>query len=173
MYPEQAPEPDPDCWLHHDVEAGPSAIAGTGLFASAPIPAGKAVSRLGGRLVTRPELQELFRTAKSYIDTITVTETLHLVLPPLRANGYGNHGRDPNLWWVGPYTLAARRDIAAGEELTNDYATSTADPAFQMNCSCGTALCRRTVTGSDWQRPELQARYGRHWVPALLARIRR
>ncbi|MEU7875338.1 hypothetical protein [Dactylosporangium sp. NPDC049140] len=28
------------------------------------------------------------------------------------------------------------------------------------------------VTGDDWRRPELQARYGGHWVPALLARIR-
>ncbi len=37
---------------------------------------------------------------------------LHLVLPPRRPNGYGNHSCDPNLWWVGPYELAARTTIA-------------------------------------------------------------
>ncbi|WP_203783676.1 SET domain-containing protein-lysine N-methyltransferase [Paractinoplanes rishiriensis] len=106
-----------------------------------------------------------------YIDTITVDADRHLVLPPRRPNGYGNHSCDPNLWWVGPYDLAARRDIAAGEELTNDYATSTAEPGFVLPCACDTPLCRRTVTGTDWQRPDLQERYGPHWVPALLTRI--
>lgn len=28
------------------------------------------------------------------------------------------------------------------------------------------------VTGEDWQRPELQERYGDHWIPLLLKRQR-
>jgi hypothetical protein len=164
--------PEPDCWLHPQVEVRSSAIAGEGLFARVPVAAGTVVSRLGGRLVTRPELERLFSDAarhpdRPYIDTITVTDTLHLVLPAGRPNGKGNHSCDPNLWWVDAYTLAARRDIGVDEELTNDYATSTASIDFVMQCRCGAALCRRTVTGGDWRRPELQDRYGRHWVPAL------
>jgi SAM-dependent methyltransferase len=108
-----------------------------------------------------------------YVDTITVSESEHLVLPPRRDNGYGNHACDPSLWWTGRYELAARRDIGAGEEVTNDYGTSTGEPGFAMACDCGSALCRYTVTGDDWRRPELRERYGRHWVPALLDRIRR
>ncbi len=114
-----------------------------------------------------------------YIDTISVAEDLHLVLPPRRAsgpdrqaNGYGNHSCDPNLWWVSAYELAARRPIMPGDELTNDYATSTAQPDFAMGCSCGSPLCRGVVTGDDWRRPDLRERYGEHWVPALLARVR-
>ena len=165
-------EPEADCWLHPDVEVRGSAIEGRGLFARARIPAGAVVSRLGGRLVSWAELARLIADpAVPYVDTITVSETEHLVLPPRRDNGYGNHGCDPNLWWVGAYELAARRDIAAGEELTNDYATSTADPAFTMACACGSALCRSTVTGDDWRRPDLQKRYGPHWIPMLRARI--
>lgn len=168
--------PQPDCWLHPDVEVRSSPIEGEGLFARAAIPAGTAVSRLGGRLVTWPQLRALLDAAARepghpYVDTITVTGTLHLVVPPGSPNGKGNHSCDPNLWWVDAYTLAARRDIAAGDELTNDYATSTADPAFTMPCRCGTPHCRGTVTGDDWQLPTLRARYGPHWVPALLARI--
>ena len=165
--------PEPDCWLHPAVEVRRSAIQGRGLFARVGIPAGTVVSRLGGRLVSTAELHRLIDDPdEPYVDTITAGEDVHLVLPPRRDNGYGNHGCDPNLWWTGPYELAARRDIAPGEELTNDYATSTGEPAFRMDCSCGAALCRGVVTGADWQRPDLQERYGEHWIPVLLARIR-
>jgi uncharacterized protein len=166
--------PEPDCWLHPGVEVRTSAIAGLGLFALIPIAADTVVSRLGGRLVTSAELNRLIADPdQPYIDTIAVSETHHLVLPPRRANGCGNHSCDPNLWWAGPYELAARRDIAAGEELTNDYATSTGEPGFAMACDCRAALCRGTVTGDDWRRPELHRRYGDHWVPVLLTRIAR
>ncbi|MGI5245817.1 SET domain-containing protein [Dactylosporangium sp. CA-139066] len=168
--------PPSDCWLHPDVEVRRSAIAGDGLFARAPIPAGTPISRLGGRLVTWPALLAILDTAARdpahpYVDTITVTETLHLVLPPATPNGKGNHSCDPNLWWTDAYTLTSRRPVAADEELTNDYATSTASPDFTMPCHCASPSCRTVITGDDWQRPELRARYGRHWVPALLTLI--
>jgi uncharacterized protein len=113
------------------------------------------------------------RTGRSAASTpVLGTHRLHLVLPPNRPNGKGNHSCDPNLWWTGPYTLTARRDIPAGEELTNDYATSTGVAGFTMSCQCRAACCRGTVTGLDWQRRDLQERYGEHWVPGLLHRIR-
>ncbi|AGZ40456.1 SET domain-containing protein [Actinoplanes friuliensis] len=162
------PPPDPDCWLHSGVEVRDSPIEGRGLFARRPIPAGTVVSRLGGRLVSGPELQRLIEDPdQPYVDTITVSATQHLVLPPRRANGYGNHSCDPNLWWSGPYTLTARHDLSPGVELTNDYGTSTADPAYRMICRCGSALCRGVVTGDDWRRADLHERYGPHWIPLL------
>jgi uncharacterized protein len=179
-----ADSPEPDCWLHPDAEVRPSPIAGAGLFAAGPIGVGTVVSRLGGRIVSTEALRELLTAAardpdRPYIDSIAVEADLHLVLPPRQPNGpsrqaigYGNHSCDPNLWWVSAYELAARRDIAAGEELTNDYATSTAEADFVMECLCGSPLCRGVVTGDDWRRPELRERYGHHWVPALLTRIR-
>ena len=74
--------------------------------------------------------------------------------------------------WVSAYELAASRDIAADEELTSDYATSSGEPDFVMACSCGCRHCRGLVTGDDWRRPELQERYEGHWVPGLQERIR-
>lgn len=165
----------PDCWLHPGVEVGTSAIAGDGLFARTALPAGAVVSRLGGDLVSWSRLRELFAQAARegrYVDTVSVADDLHLVLPPRRPNGYGNHSCDPNLWWVDAYTLAARRDIAPGEEITNDYGTSSAVADFRMDCACGTALCRGVVTGADWRLPDLRERYGEHWIPLLLDRIR-
>jgi len=170
-------QPEAECWLHPDVEVRPSSIAQLGLFARAAIAPGTIVSRLGGRLVTGTELQQIFIEAARqpdppYVDTITVGEDLHLVLPPGQPNHYGNHSCDPNLWWTDAYTLVARRPIAGGDEVTNDYATSTAVADFAMTCCCGSSLCRAVITGEDWRRPELQARYGGHWIPALLDRMR-
>jgi hypothetical protein len=61
-------------------------------------------------------------------------------------------------------------DIAADEELTNDYATSTGSEDWTMDCPA--ACCRLTITGDDSRLPGLQQRYGDHWVPAVLTRIR-
>ena len=133
------------------------------------------MSRLGGRLVTGQELRRLLRAGDKnggYVDTITVAEDSHLVLPAGQPNGKGNHGCDPNLWWADEYTLVARRDIEADTELTNDYATSTGSARFAMTCRCGASSCRGVVTGDDWRRPDLRRRYGEHWAPALLERIR-
>jgi uncharacterized protein len=124
------PEPEPGCLLHPDVGIGPSPIAQLGLFARVVIAPGAIVSRLGGRLVTGSELQQIFceaarRPDHPYVDAITADDDLHLVLPPGQPNHYGNHSCDPNLWWADAYTLVARRPIEAEEEVTSDYATST------------------------------------------------
>ena len=52
----------------------------------------------------------------------------------------------------------ALRRIAAGEELTHDWAT-TDDDDYTMECRCRAKSCRGIVTGKDWQRAELQEKY--------------
>ena len=81
-----------------------------------------------------------------------------------------NHSCDPNLVWDGAQLVAAR-DIAAGEELTYDYATAIAEPGFILRCHCETYRCRQLVTGDDWQIPQLRVRYAGHWAPAIQAMI--
>lgn len=163
---------NPECWSHADLVVRDSPIAGQGLFATAVIPAGAVVATLGGQLVSGAELAEIFARADGPIDTITVGDDVHLVLPahPRPVIAYGNHSCDPNLWWTDAVTLAARRDIAPGEEVTSDYGTSSAVDDFAMPCSCGSSLCRGVVTGRDWQLRELHERYGDHWIPLLRGR---
>ena len=154
--------PAPECWLHDDVSVARSNIAGLGLFAAAAIPEGTAVSRLGGRLCSTAELRNL-----TGVDSILLDDDVHLVLAPGNRNHYGNHSCDPNLWWTDEYTLSARHDIAAGQELTRDYSTSCADPQFVLRCHCETYRCRQMVTGDDWRIPQLQRWYAGHWSPFL------
>jgi hypothetical protein len=82
-----------------------------------------------------------------------------------------NHSCDPNLGWADDATLTAVRDIAAGEELTVDYATAITDPAFVLYCHCGTYRCRQVIEGTDWQIPQLQTRYAGRWAPRVQRRI--
>jgi len=166
-------EPPDDVWVHPSVEVRPSPISGRGLFATEPLPAGVVVIRLGGRLVDTAELHRLFAVAADdeYVDTVAVDHDTHLVVPSGTTAHWGNHSCDPTMWPVGTYDLATCRPIAAGEELTVDYATISDDATFTMHCTCGAAPCRTVVTGEDWRRPELQRRYAGHWPPGLARRI--
>lgn len=159
--------PEPECWLSDGIQIRPSGIAGQGLFADHDISAAVVVSRLGGRMVANDALAELMESAEEYVDSVSVTDSHSLVLPPGSKNRCGNHSCDPNLWWIDPFSLATRRPITAGEELTVDYGTLTDNPRFHINCRCGTTRCRALVTGADWMRTDLRKRYGDHWVPVL------
>ena len=65
-----------------------------------------------------------------------------------------NHSCEPNLRLQGQIVFVAFRDIAAGEELTVDYAMTDDEP-YEMECHCGSQTCRKLITGADWQKPEL------------------
>ena len=173
----QVAEVPPDTlWVHPNVVVKDSAIEGRGLFAKEGLPSGEIVLRLGGRLVSTYELGRLIEQAAadpshSYVDTLTIHEDAHLVLPPGTLIHFGNHSCDPSLWHVGPYEIATRRAIEIDEELTVDYGTQSGAAGFSMSCDCGSPLCRGVVSSNDWRLPALQLRYRHHWVPALEARI--
>lgn len=58
-----------------------------------------------------------------------------------------NHSCDPNTVYQG-MNLLALRHIAAGEELTYDYATISDETAAPFECSCGATNCRGVVLGT-------------------------
>ncbi|MFN8522125.1 MAG: SET domain-containing protein-lysine N-methyltransferase [Chloroflexota bacterium] len=72
-----------------------------------------------------------------------------------------NHSCDPNAWVTG-LDLHARRPIAAGEEITMDYATMYAEPLVTFECRCGANICRGGWRRGDFQEPWFRARYGDH-----------
>jgi len=141
-----------------EVRASP--IHGQGLFARRAIARGEIVAAKGGHVLTT-EAWAALEPALGPAD-IQISEDL-FVAPATQAERdgsmlYTNHSCDPNLAIQGQIVLVAMRDIAPGEELTIDWAT-TDDLDYAMDCHCGRPQCRGTVTGKDWMKRELQEKY--------------
>jgi hypothetical protein len=151
-------------------EVRPSPIHGRGLFARAAIAAGEIVAVKGGHVLTAAQWAAL----EPALGAAEIQIADDLVIAPVRSDHreggmlYTNHSCDPNLAIQGQIVLVAMRDIPPGEELTIDWAT-TDDGDYTLHCRCGSPRCRRTVTGKDWMRPELQERY-RGWFCWFLQR---
>lgn len=168
--------PPETLWAHPNVVVKSSRIEGRGLFATEDLPTGIVVVRLSGRLVSTDDLARLIERANAdsshaYVDTLTIYEDAHLVLPPDTMIHFGNHSCDPNMWHVGPFEIATPRAVDMGDELTIDYGTQSGAAGYSMTCRCCSSLCRGFVSSDDWRLPALQERYRHHWVPALEARI--
>ena len=164
-----------DSWIDPRVELQVSKIQGVGLVAQAPIRQGEIVVIWGGTVLTEADVKA--GRARKH-STAAIDEGLYLAAladEPASPDDFMNHSCDPTVWMIDEVTLAARRDIAAGEELTADYAMWGADEDWVVGwtCRCGAAHCRGTVTGRDWRLPEVQARYRDHFSPFINARIRR
>jgi uncharacterized protein len=161
-------------WTDHRVEIRASPIEGNGLFIREPFKEGEIVEVMGGMVLDEAEFEGFLQTTATQYNAIQIAEGLHLVEHPevtQTRRGSLNHSCEPNLWMVDEVTFAARRDIAAGEELTVDYALFTAQPGWAMECRCGSGLCRKRVTGNDWMLAELRDRYRGHFSPFINDRI--
>ncbi len=160
------PEKD---WLDPRLELRQSSIHGKGLFASQPFRVVEVVMVFGGTLFSKEDVAAGKANNRTLMQ---VDENLWLGDPvdqPLGMAYFLNHSCDPNLWISGGTKLTARREVAAGEEVTMDYSTHFADPSWTMRdtCNCGSRNCRRIVTGRDWEQKDLQHRYRSHFSPLL------
>ena len=150
----------------------PSGIAGRGLIAVAPVAKDEIVAIKGGHLVDTATLDALPERLRN--SDVQVADGFHLVAldeaeyEPVML--FINHSCEPNVGFAGNIVLVAMRDVAAGEELTTDYALFD-DADDPMTCSCGTPSCRHTISGRDWQLPELQRKYGGYFSTYLLRRF--
>jgi hypothetical protein len=158
----------PHSWLTPSAQVGDAGAAGLGVFATAPIPAGEVVAAFGGHVADRAEFEHL--PPDRQVHSLQIAEQLFLVCPE-RAEPADrfNHSCEPNCGIAGNVILVTLRPVAAGEQLTFDYAMCDSDPYDEFECVCGTASCRGKVTGNDWMIPELQDRY-RGWFSSYLQR---
>jgi hypothetical protein len=145
-------------------KGGASAIAGQGVHAVEAIAGGEVVAVKGGHLVDGSAVAELPEALRDSAFPIAAD----CFLAALTHEEYDgvmmrvNHSCEPNVGMGGNVLLVSMRDIAAGEEITIDYALFLGDPGFAMECRCRTAACRGVVQGTDWTRTDLRERY-RGW----------
>ena len=156
----------PHSWTHPNLVAcAHDALPGRGVFAKKAIPKGTLLTIFGGHVLTRQEELELSPRLRDLGFQISP----HFVLGPRHEDEIGisdfyNHSCNPNAGFNGHIFLQAIRRIAKGEQVCFDYAmvlgrTPGLRRQYVLDCTCGASNCRKRITTSDWQRPELQKRY--------------
>ncbi len=125
------------------VENRPSAIDGTGAFASEDIPAYKKIGEIRGEAISVREARQRVK-GQARIMMVEISDKRAIDAThssdPLR---YTNHSCQPNTVLRirgGRVELYAMRSIAAGEELVADYGETHHEG--QLTCRCGVANCR-------------------------------
>jgi len=142
--------PDTELRFVHDT-------IGWGVFATRPIPRGTIIWALDaldqkftpGQVAALPPYAQAMIEKYSYIDA----RGRHILCWDHAR--YFNHSCAANCLSLGYDFELAVRDIAAGEELTDDY--GTLNPLSPFSCLCGAHGCRTQVKPDDFTR------LGDHW----------
>ncbi len=118
---------------------------GAGIRALSPFRRGHLMARVSGQL-----------TASRRLHTLQINVHSHLFDPHFC--GLLLHSCDPNVRLdMSSFELWALRDIAVGEILHMDYASTEDILVRQFECRCGAANCRKWITGAK-ELPNEQGR---------------
>lgn len=149
-----------------------SPIDKKGLFAKVSINKDEIVVIRSGHIINEEELE-----AKKYsIKDADFRIADNFYLAPLSKEEFENvmtfinHSCEPNLGIMGNCIFVAMRNIEVGEEVCLDYAMfDNNDTSFE--CTCKSPSCRKVITGRDWQKKELQKKYGKYFSSYLLEKM--
>jgi hypothetical protein len=160
----------PSSFLSSELEGRPKADgSGNGIFALKTIKQGELVAVFGGIVYEWDTFIHLPARDRSLC--IQVEDRHFLVPRPIGEGDYVNHSCNPNAGLSGQIALVAMRDIRPGEEVCFDYAMCDTMPYDEFECTCGQPNCRHYVSGSDWQKPDLQKKYAGYFSPHVQRRI--
>ena len=149
------------------IEIRSGSINKLGMFAKDTISPQEIVYIKGGHILTRAEMFSS-SVINSYLpisdDLVIGTQNQE---EENQIKLYNNHSCTPNCAVRGDIVFVATQKIAQGEELFIDYAFVDNEP-YIFKCNCGSANCRRIVTGFDWQLKELQRRYKKEYFSSYI-----
>lgn len=140
-----------------------------GVFARSAVHEGEVLAVWGGEVITSAEVCKL-RPDELRL-TLQIDEDAYILSGSEGPADWVNHSCEPNAGLRGQIVLVAMRNIRPGEQVCFDYAMSDGSDYDEFECSCGSKLCRRKVTGADWRKKSLWQRYDGYFSPYLSARI--
>jgi hypothetical protein len=149
-------------WLTPKAQMRVTPGKGSGSFAISKISKGEIVASFGGNVIDQSELAKysddrVSRSLQLNSDTYLLSGNIP------EAGDMINHSCEPNCGIAGTSSVQALRDIEVGEELTFDYVMSDSSKYDEFNCACGKDKCRVKITGRDWQKRDLQAKYNKYF----------
>ncbi len=144
-----------------------SKISDFGMIADDDISQDELVYIKGGHILTRDEfyaskiINSYLPISDNYvIGAKTIEEEEEIKL-------YNNHSCSPNCGMRGDIVFVAINNIKKGEELVVDYAFIDNED-YRFRCNCGSADCRKIITGFDWQIESVQKKYNKKYFSAYV-----
>jgi hypothetical protein len=125
------------------VYLAPSLISGTGVFAARLLHAGEFVLSFAAGA---PEVVSYAATVRSpELEGNYVQIGADAYVLPAPPSLYLNHSCAPNTGVRDATEIVALTDIETGHELTFDYSTSMAEDGWEIDCTCGSRICRGRI----------------------------
>ena len=149
-------------WLTPKAQMRVTPGKGSGSFAISKISKGEIVASFGGNVINQSELTN-YSTDRVSRSLQLNSDTYLLSGDVPEAGDMINHSCEPNCGIAGTSSVQTLRDIEIGEELTFDYAMSDSSQYDEFTCACGKDKCREKITGMDWQKRDLQAKYKKYF----------
>lgn len=147
--------------IHPYTRRQSTAEMGIGFFASEAIEAGVIVAEKKGFIVYEHQLLKMIGEEKLIPDPYSqgsycqIGKDVYLCGVDKKSVSMSmigiNHSCIPNVGKQDNTRLITMRHIKKGEELTTDYGFQLNNDWFKLQCKCGTAKCRGTITGKDWK----------------------
>ena len=149
-------------WLTPKAQMRVTPGKGSGSFAISKISKGEIVASFGGNVINQSELTNY--SADRVSRSLQLNSDTYLLSGDVpEAGDMINHSCEPNCGMAGTSSVQTLRDIEIGEELTFDYAMSDSSQYDEFTCACGKDKCREKITGMDWQKKDLQAKYSKYF----------
>jgi hypothetical protein len=122
---------------------------GYGVFASAPIPKGSLVYVQDSLdiEITPERYESLDEASRQLAEKYAFVDARGIRIVSWDSAKYVNHSCNPNTMSTAWGFEIALRDIAPGEQITDEYGLFNLE--WDMECCCGHHGCRGLVTGSD------------------------
>ncbi len=161
--------------LHSAIEVRrKGTIHENGLFTTQLIQKGELVWKLNELTYSWKEIEGWDEERRKYFDWYGFQFGVDCYSLPEGSSREMNHSCNPNTWWgIGTNSIVARQDIQPEEEVTYDYSTCDIDLVFEMECRCGSYLCRRKITNQDYLNLKWQGQYGLNLPTHVLDAIKR
>lgn len=132
---------------------------GDGVFTEENVPTGTILLEFHGDIFEKDELPFPYESADDHYMQIGRTTYMG---PSGNIDDYVNHSCDPNAGVMidaSGVRLIAIRDIEKNEEITWDYSTTMDEDDWELDCRCGSDLCRKKIRDFKYLDRHLQRKY--------------
>lgn len=147
---------------------------GQGVFANNVFKKGETVLEFRGKIFTKNNLPNPYDAVEDHYVQIEKDEYMG---PSGGVDDFVNHSCEPScgvkIYNPGIF-LVAIRDIGVGEEITWDYSTTMDEDEWEMDCCCGSKLCRKKIRDYKYLPNDIQEKYQKLAIaPAYILRTKK